>query len=130
MKINLLVTACFIAVTAALFLCDIETASGPTPYTVYDGQATSSSSVTCGEGTKKFIIPAGLVMTSIGQWVTIKPTTDTTVFMSGTITSYDRNNGTLTVTITETNGFESYNNWTIVSGKTTGAVDSVRQAYT
>jgi alpha-L-fucosidase len=129
-KTKLLIAATLVAVAGALFLCNIETASGPTPYSVYDGQASSSSSVSCGKGTKKFIIPAGLVMTSIGQWVTIKPTTDTTTFMSGTITSYDRISGTLTVTITETNGFETYSKWNIVSGKTTGEVDPARQAYT
>jgi alpha-L-fucosidase len=127
---NFLSTVLLGVAAGAMLFCNIETASGPTPYLVFNGNASSTSYVSCGKGIKTYIIPAGLVMTGIGQWVTITPTKDTTVFMSGTITSYDRNSGTLTVTITETNGFETYHDWKIVSGKTNAVVDSVRQAYT
>jgi alpha-L-fucosidase len=110
--------------------CSIETASGPTPYSVFNGKTNSSSSVVIGNGTKSFIIPAGLVMNSIGQWITIHPATgDTAAFMSGTITSYDRNSGALTVTVSATDGAGSYDNWNMALGKTMSAEEAAKQAY-
>ena len=130
-KIYLLLASLAVFVAAgAILRCDFETASGPTPYSLFDGHATSTSSVSVGEGNKSFVIQPGFVMTSIGQWITITPANgDTSMFMSGTIKSYDRNTGTLMVSVTSSKGEGTNNNWTIVSGRTKSKLDSLKQAY-
>jgi alpha-L-fucosidase len=118
-------------ITAGVIVrCNIETASGPTPYSVFDGNATSSSSVSIGNGVKSFLIPAGLVMNNIGKDVTVRPTSgDTTMLMSGTIISYDRNTGSLTINVVSFAGSGTLSGWKIVGGKTATALDSAKQAY-
>jgi len=117
-------------VAGTIVRCTIETASGPTPYTLFDGTAISSSTVSIDNGIKSFVIPAGLVMNNTGKEVTARPTLgDTTLFMSGKIVSYDRNTGILKVNVTSTNGSGTLSAWKIVGGKTASALDSARQAY-
>lgn len=131
-RINFFLTGLVALVVAgAIMHCNIETASGPTPYAWFDGNVVaSSSSVAFGKGEKSFVIPAGLVMNSIGQDVTIRPVTgDSAFFMSGKITYYNRNNGTLTVDIATDSGSGTMSGWKIIGGKTATPIDSARQAY-
>jgi alpha-L-fucosidase len=119
-----------LGIAGAVVRCTIETASGPTPYVVFSGEAVSTTSVTIGRGAKNFVIPSGLVMNGIGRWVTIKAIGTDTNFMKGIITSYDRAGGSLMVNVTDTGGSGTYCNWIVALGKTaTEVLDSVKQAY-
>jgi alpha-L-fucosidase len=123
--------AAAILIVGITLRCTIETASGPTPYTVFQGQAGSPTPNSIGNGVKVFMLPGNVVMNDVGRWVTITPeSNDTTLYMKGIITAYDRTSGNLTVNVTEFNGSGSYNTWTVVRGKTAAEVlDSVKQAY-
>ena len=119
-----------IIIAGAILRCSIETSSGTTPYSVYSGQANSSSSVSVGNGVKSFQLPAGMIMNGIGRWVIITDSANANVYMKGIITAYDRSSGTLTVNVTETNGSGTYNNWDVVLGKTESEIlDSAKKAY-
>jgi len=131
MNKNRLFLALLVAAAAGVIvLCNIETASGPTPYSVFNGQTTSSSSVAVGKGQKTFIIPASLPIVAGDRMVTITATNDSTIFMNGNITSYDVKSGSLTVNVTTINGSGTIGSWKVVLGKTFEEVqDSLKQAY-
>ncbi len=121
-------TACGISIA---ILCNIETASGPTPYSVFKGETVSSSSVEVGPGEKLFVVPGSLPIVGSERTVTITPVDNDTVYIKGVIQSYDSKSGTLKVTVTQTKGAGTYNSWRVVLGKTDAEIqDSIRQAYT
>jgi alpha-L-fucosidase len=114
-----------------IVLCNIETASGPTPYSVFKGVTTSSSSTTIGLGAKTLVIPGSLPIVGTGRKVTITAASSDTIFMQGTITSYDAGSGNLSVDITYIHGSGTFSNWKVVLKKTDAEFqDSLRQAYT
>ena len=114
-----------------IVVCNIETASGPTPYKVFKGEASSSSSIEIGLGNKIIAIPASLPLAGTGRTVTITAASNDSLFMKGIIKSYDGSSGNLSVDITQINGFGTYSNWKVVLGKTDAEIqDSLRQAYT
>jgi hypothetical protein len=118
------------AAAGVVVVCNIQTASGPTPYSVFNGQTTSSSSVAVGIGQKTFIIPASLPIVAGDRTVTITAATNDSVFMIGVITSYDVKTGSLTVNVTTIHGSGTINNWKIVLAKTYNEIqDSLRLAY-
>jgi len=125
-----ILTGLIIVGLGTLLSCSIETASGPTPYSVFKGETTSSSSVAAGTGEKNFAIQRSLPLVGTGRTVTISnPAGD--LVMRGTIESYDRNSGNLKVTVFEIQGEGSGDDWTVVLGKTYAELqDSIRQAYT
>ncbi|MGA2507332.1 MAG: alpha-L-fucosidase [Chitinispirillaceae bacterium] len=128
---NLLFAFLVAAAAGVIVLCNIQTASGPTPYSVFNDQTTSSSSVAVGMGPKTFIIPASLPIVAGDRTVTITAATNDSIFMDGIITSYDVKTGSLTVNVTTIKGSGTINNWKVVLGKTFDEVqDSLRQAYT
>jgi alpha-L-fucosidase len=131
MKRNSPFLVLFVILAVGMFvLCKIETASGPTPYSVFNGQATSSSSVEVGKGQKTFIIPASLPIVAGDRTATITAASNDAIFMNGVITSYDIKTGSLTVEVTTINGSGTINDWKIILGKTYGEVqDSLRKAY-
>ncbi|MBN2188635.1 MAG: alpha-L-fucosidase [Chitinispirillaceae bacterium] len=131
MKRNRIIVAGLAALAAGvLVLCTMETASGPTPYSIFKGQTSSSSSVQVGTGTKIFVIPASLPLTGSGRSVTITSASDDSVYMKGVIVSYS-SNGNLTVDVLTARGSGSPSSWKVVLGKTDGEIqDSIRQAYT
>lgn len=131
MNRNRLFSALLVAAAAGVVvLCNIQTASGPTPYSVFNGQTTSSSSVAVGKGQKTFIIPASLPIVAGDRMVTITAANDSTIFMNGKITSYDVKSGSLTVNVTTINGSGTIGSWKVVLGKTFNEVqDSLKHAY-
>ena len=131
MKRHRLFFAGLIALGTGVFVvCNIETASGPTPYSVFKGETTSSSSIEIGTGNKNIIIPASLPVIGTGRTVTITAAAGDSLYMKGIITFYNSSNGSLAVTIDSTSGSGTYSNWKVVLGKTKGEIeDSVRQAY-
>lgn len=119
--------------TGTLLRCTIETASGPTPYTVFPGEGISPTTNSIGKGSKKFTIPGSMVMSGVGRWVTVTPETggDQSIYMKGIVKEYNRNNGTFIVDVTDYNGSGEFDSWKVVLEKTMAEVlDSVRQAYT
>lgn len=112
--------------------CNIQTASGPTPYSIFKGQTNSSSSISIGTGTKSLVIPASLpIVGNIGRTVTITAAQNDSIYMNGIITSYNITSGSLVVDVTYVQGSGSFSNWILVLGKTDAEVqDSIRQAYT
>jgi alpha-L-fucosidase len=131
-KRNSLLIAGLAALAAGVIaVCDIETASGPTPYSVFEGKTSSSSSMDLGLGPKTLVIPGSLPLAGSGRTVTITAASNDSVFMKGVITSYNGSSGNLSVDITQINGSGTYSNWKVVLGKTyTEVQDSLRQAYT
>jgi len=114
-----------------MLVCNIETASGPTPYKVFKGETSSSSSIDIGLGAKTIVTPASLPIIGTGRTVTITAAASDSLFMKGTIISYNSSTGSLTVQVTQINGSGTYSNWKVVLGKTDGEIqDSLRQAYT
>jgi alpha-L-fucosidase len=122
---------CASAISILLLRCDLETASGPTPYAVFDGNTTSSTSNEIGRGLKNFKIPASLPIVAGDRTITIYANPTDTVLMKGVITSYDVKTGSLSVDVNTFNGSGKHSNWKIVLGKTFAEVqDSLRQEYT
>jgi alpha-L-fucosidase len=128
---GLLLAFCIAASAGVIVLCNMETASGPTPYSVFSGQTTSSSTVVVGTGQKSFIVPVSLPLFASDQTtVTITNASNDTVYMVGFITSYDYKTGSLMVNVIKTNGQGSSSSWKIVRSKTYDEIqDSLRHAY-
>jgi hypothetical protein len=128
MKRSLIIIGCLGVLAVGFILrCNIETASGPTPYSVFSGETVSSTSLVISTGTKNLIIPPSLPI-SAGRKVTLTTALNDT--MSGTITSYNRATGALVVEISEANGSGTYSDWKVVLGKTPEQIlDSLRKAY-
>lgn len=117
-------------VAGAVVRCDMDSASGPTPYYVYQDSTNSTTSVSIGKGAINFTLPSSMVVNSVGRTVTISPVGNSTIFMKGTITGYTRSNGNLTVNVLDTSGTGTYNNWKVVLGKNALEIlDSVKKAY-
>jgi hypothetical protein len=140
-KRNSLLSAGLVALAAGVFaVCNIETASGPTPYSEFKGVTNSFTTMDIGLGAKTLAIPGSLPIVGTGRTVTITTVTMTvagndtlfdTLFMQGKITSYDPGSGNLWVDITYSHGSGTYSNWKVVLKKTDAEVqDSLRQAYT
>jgi alpha-L-fucosidase len=114
---------------AALVVCNIDTASGPTPYTVFNGRTSSSSSVQVDTGAKTFIVQGSLPIFE-GRTVTITSAANGSIIMKGVISGYTGQTGALSVHVTQSTGSGNYSDWNLVLGKTPGEIeDSVRQAY-
>lgn len=132
MNKNRLLFALFAAAAAGIVvLCNIQTASGPTPYSVFNGQTVSSSSVVVGNGQRTLLIPASLPIVAGDRTVTITAATNDSIFMVGVISAYDIKTGILTVDVIKANGQGTIsNNWKIVLAKTFDEIqDSLRYAY-
>lgn len=122
-----------------IMLCNIETASGPTPYSIFTGETKSTSSLAIGKGTQTLVVSGSLpiiVSSDSGQLITISANADTTNKMQGHLKSYNINDGTMVVNVNVVIGSGTYNNWKVVLGGS-GIVDtaqkrinSVKQAYT
>ncbi len=130
-------TVFFLSVVSVLLLsifllrCDFETSSGPTPYSVFEGKTTSSTSNAIGKGQKTFTIPASLPIVAGQRTVNVSVAGNDTIYMTGMISAYDVKSGALTVDVTQINGSGTFNNWKVVLGKTfTEVQDSLRQEYT
>lgn len=120
-----------LAVSAAclMLLCKFETASGPTPYTVFDGKTVTSSSNDIGKGVKTFTIPGSLPIFG-NRGVTISAASNDSIYMNGIISSYDGKTGILSVDVDSIKGSGSFSNWNVVLVKTFQELqDSLRQAY-
>ncbi len=133
MKRSMVITAIagVLAITGLVLHCTIETASGPTPYSVFSGEGNSPSTNSIGNGWKEFTLPGSMVFTGIDRWVTVTPNdADSTFYMKGIIKGYNRNNGTFTVNVTDFNGSGEFDSWKVVLEKSMEEVlDSVKQAY-
>jgi hypothetical protein len=128
-KTRLLFSALFVIVAIGILL-RCETASGPTPYKVFDGKTTSSTSIAVDIGRKTIKIPASLPIVGGDRRVTII-NNDTSLVLKGIIESYDPSNGDLTVQVESFEGSGIDTKWSVVLGKTDSEVqDSIRQAYT
>lgn len=132
MKRKKIIFILFAALTAGIFsVCNVETASGPTPYVVFDGKLVSSSTNSVGTGTKIFSVPASLPIVAGDRTVTITAANDDSLFMNGVISSYDITSGNLSVEVTYAVGSGNNSAWKIALGRTYGEIqDSIRQAYT
>ena len=128
---NLLFAFPVVVALGGIVLCNLQTASGPTPYSLFNGQTTSSSTNAVEKGQKTFVIPASLPIVAGDRTVTISAATNDTIFMNGVISSYDFKTGNLTVDVSKINGSGTISNWKVVLGKTFGELqDSIKQAYT
>ncbi|MBN1760596.1 MAG: alpha-L-fucosidase [Chitinispirillaceae bacterium] len=126
---RLLSVAGIVAVAAAGLLLRCETASGPTPYRVFDGKTYSSTSITIGTGSKIIEIPASLPIAGGGRRVRISNESGDLV-MNGVIISYERTSGELTVDVENVDGTGTDDKWDVVLGKTDAELqDSIRAAY-
>lgn len=78
-------------------------------------QATSTSSITLGTGSKSFTLVETNKAFVVGQWVSVTNTVapDTNGF-AGTITSFNPSNGDMVVNSTNYYGSGAYTSWTIV----------------
>jgi hypothetical protein len=74
--------------------------------------ATSTTSVTIGTGSKAFTVETGKLL-QIGQFVTISSTVSPVNFMFGQVTSYDSGTGALVVNVTAVGGSGTIAAWTI-----------------
>jgi hypothetical protein len=128
-KYYLFLAACIACAFGIIAGCD--TASGPTPYSVFKGETNSSTSTDIEKGTKVLVIEGSLPLVGTGRHATITPASNDSFFMKGVINSYDGNSGNLSVTIDSTRGDGRFNSWKILIQKTDAEIqDSIRQAYT
>lgn len=74
--------------------------------------ATSTTSLTIGTGSKTFTIQIGKAF-AIGQFVLIANTSAPDNYMFGQITNHDSGTGSMTVSVSTTNGAGTYTAWTI-----------------
>jgi hypothetical protein len=77
--------------------------------------ATSTSSVAIGSGSKSFTIQTGKAYV-IGQTLNVASTANPANFMAGQITAYNSGTGALTVNVTQTGGSGTIADWTISMG--------------
>lgn len=78
-------------------------------------QATSTSSITVGTGSKSFTLAQTGKNFVVGQWVTISRTsTPTTTYMVGAITAFTTGTGAITVDVATINGSGTYTDWSII----------------
>jgi hypothetical protein len=82
--------------------------------------ATSSTSVAIGTGSKTFTIETGKSIV-VGMFVVVAYTTTPTNWMFGNVTAYNSGTGSLTVEVNAVNGSGTYAAWTVsISGASTG----------
>lgn len=80
-------------------------------------QATSTSSLTIGTGSKNFTLAQTGKNFVVGQWVTISRTsTPATTYMVGAITAFTAGTGDITVDVVTINGSGTYTDWSIIQG--------------
>lgn len=85
-------------------------------------QITSSTSLEIGTGEKTFTIPTGLHLTA-GQTFRAWSISDKTKVMSGSVTSYTSETGSLVTNVTDTNGSGTFNDWQIFWNGASGGVN-------
>jgi hypothetical protein len=74
--------------------------------------ATSSTSVLIGTGSKSFTVETGKML-QVGQWVIAVSTASPTNYMIGQVPSYNSGTGALVVNVTTTSGSGTIASWTI-----------------
>lgn len=74
--------------------------------------ATSTTSLTVGTGSKSLTIQTGKAYT-VGQFLILANTPTPSNYMQGQITAYDSGTGALTVDVTNTGGSGTFTDWTI-----------------
>ncbi len=72
--------------------------------------ATSTSSVAIGTGSKTLTIQTGKAYT-LGQWVVVADSSNATNYLFGQITAYNSGTGSLTVNVTEVGGSGTLSSW-------------------
>jgi hypothetical protein len=140
MKIQrILILGFSIFAASGIILCNIETASGPTPYETFTGETKSLSNLEIGKGTKTLVVNGSLpilVESDSGQLVTISANADTAKKMQGHLKSYSIDNGNMVVDVNVAIGSGNYKDWKVVLGgkgivdSAQKHLDSVKQAYT
>ncbi|TNM61551.1 hypothetical protein FHN55_17005 [Streptomyces sp. NP160] len=89
--------------------------------------ATSSSSVTIGTGSKTFTVASGLAFAA-GNYVRVQSTANATTYMAGNVTSYSGTS--LVINVVETSGTGTLGSWTIGLTGAKGAAGSTGSAGT
>lgn len=86
--------------------------------------ATSSSSVAIGTGSKSFTATTGRLLKA-GQFVSIASASDPGNAMLGTVTSYDAGTGALVVNVTAATGSGTKNDWVIALSVNPALLDGI-----
>jgi hypothetical protein len=74
--------------------------------------ATSSSSVAVGTGSKSFTVETGKLL-QVGQWVIVASSASPTNYMIGQVTAYNSGTGALTVNVSYTSGSGTIASWIV-----------------
>jgi len=121
-------------VACGIIRCNIETASGPTPYAAFTGETQSSSTLEIGKGIKNFAVPGSLpiVNSKTGLVVTLSADTANKLAMQGRLKSYNIEDGSMTVDVRDVMGNGTYNTWKVVvgGGELYDSLRPYKQAYT
>lgn len=98
-----------------------------------DFNATSTTSLTIGTGTKNLTVETGKLYNT-GQFVSIARTSAPANVMYGQVTSYNSGTGALVVSVTSTAGSGTFTDWSVamaaVSGGTWGSIAGTLSAQT
>jgi hypothetical protein len=81
---------------------------------------TSTSSVTVGTGSKSLTIETNKQFASTG-YVRVARTSDPTIYMTGTVTSYNAGTGAMVVSVDTAAGAGTFTDWTVTLAGATGA---------
>lgn len=103
---------------------DAAAASATSALNAPGTNATSTTSLTVGTGSKSLTIQTGKAY-SIGQWVIIANTPTPANYMLGQITAFDSGAGTVTVNVTVTGGSGTFTAWSFALSASAGGVLSV-----
>lgn len=88
-------------------------------------QASSSTSISIGTGSKSFTLDQTGKLFVVGQWVSITDYSNPTGnWMTGAITAFNSGTGAITVDVVFTSGGATLSNWVIVQGTATIAIPS------